>query len=116
MIEMLKNNATSFLLKADIQGIEKMLKYIKAVSEKSEEYIKILYLGQEKRLAIKLESDVDEMLIKEDIIEVYMDEEELEYFKERLDNSLISKCFYPAEICERRCKNKYATIYFDIIS
>lgn len=116
MIEMLKNNAASFLLKADIQGIEKMLKYIKTVSEKSEEYIQILYLGQEKRLAIKLESDVDEMLIREDIIEVYMDEEELKYFEERLYNSLISKCFYPAEICERRCKNKYATIYFDIIS
>ena len=42
---------------------------------------------------------MDEMLIREDIVEVYMDEEELEYLEERLKNSLISKYFYPAEIC-----------------
>ena len=59
---------------------------------------------------------MDEMLIREDIVEVYMDEEELEYLEERLKNSLISKYFYPAEICERRYKNKCATIYCDIIS
>ena len=45
-----------------------------------------------------------------------MDEEELEYLEERLKKSLINKCFYPAEICERRYKNKYVTIYCDIIS
>lgn len=116
MIEMLKNNTMSFLLKVDTQGIEEMLKYIKTVSEKSEEYIQILYSGQKKNFAIKLDSDVDEMLILEDIVEVYMDEEELEYLEERLKNSLISKYFYPAEICERRYKNKCATIYCDIIS
>lgn len=116
MIEMFKNNTMSFLLKVDTQGIEEMLKYIKTVSEKSEEYIQIIYSGQKKRFAIKLDSDVDEMLIREDIIEVYMDEEELEYLEERLNNSLISKCFYPAEICERRYKNKCVTIYCGVIS
>ena len=50
MIEMFRNNTMSFLLKVDTQGIEEMLKYIKTVSEKSEEYIQILYLGQEKRI------------------------------------------------------------------
>lgn len=34
MIEMLKNNKISFLLKLDTQGIEEMLKYIKTVSKK----------------------------------------------------------------------------------
>ena len=45
MIEMFRNNTMSFLLKVDTQGIEEMLKYIKTVSEKSEEYIQILYSG-----------------------------------------------------------------------
>ena len=116
MIEMFRNNTMSFLLKVDIQGIEEMLKYIKTVSEKSEEYIQILYSGQEKKLTIKLDSDVDEMIIREDVVEMCMDEEELEYFEERLKNSQINKCFYPAEICERRYKNKCVTIYCDIIS
>lgn len=116
MIEMLKNNTMSFLLKVDTQGIDKMLKYIETVSEKSKEYIPIIYLGQEKKFTIKLDSDVDEMLISENIVEICMDEEELEYLEERLKNSRISKCFYPAEICERKYKNKCATIYCEIIS
>lgn len=116
MIEMFKNNMMSFLLKADTQGIEEMLKYIKTVSEKSEEYIQILYSGQEKNFTIKLDSDVDEMIIYEDVVKVCMDKEELEYLEERLKNSLINKCFYPAEICERRYRNQYVTIYCDIIS
>ncbi len=53
MIEMLKNNKISFLLKLDTQGIEEMLKYIKTVSKKSEETIQILYLGQKKGFTIK---------------------------------------------------------------
>ena len=116
MIEIFKNNTMSFLLKVDTQGIEEMLKYIKTVLEKSEEYIQILYLGQEKKFIIKLDSDVDEMIIYEDVVEVCMDEEELEYLEERLKNSLINKFFYPAEICERRYNNKCVTIYCDIIS
>lgn len=114
MIEMLKNNTMSFLLKVDTQGIDKMLKYIETVSEKSKEYISIIYLGQEKKFAIKLDSDVDEMLISENIVEICMDEEEIEYLEERLKNSRISKYFYPAEICERKYKNKCATIYCEI--
>ena len=60
-------------IKVDTQGIEEMLKYIKTVSEKSEEYIQILYSGQEKKLTIKLDSDVDEMIIREDVVEMCMD-------------------------------------------
>lgn len=116
MIELLKNSTASFLLKVDAQGIEEMLKYIKILSEKSGEYIQITYSGERRRFAIKLDSNIDEILIREDIIEVHMDEEELEYLKERLNDSLISKCFYPAEICERKHKNKYVTIYCDVIS
>lgn len=84
MVEIVKGNTNSFLLKIDIQGVEKMLMYISSVSEKSEEYIQILYSGKEKSFSIKLDSNVDEMFISEDIIEMYMDEEELEYFEERL--------------------------------
>lgn len=116
MIEMFKNNTMSFLLKVDTQGIEELLKYIQTVSEKSKEHIQILYLGQERKFIIKLDSDVDEMIIYEDVIEVCMDEEELDYLEERLKKSLINNCFYPAEICERRYKNKYVTIYCGIIS
>lgn len=41
MIEMFKNNAMSFLLKVDAQGVEEMLKYIKTILKTGEEYIQI---------------------------------------------------------------------------
>lgn len=44
-----------------------------------------------------------------------MDYEELEYFEHRLEEALNSGCFYPAEICERRHKNNYTTLYCDIV-
>lgn len=54
MIEMFRNYTMSFFLKVDTQGIEEMLKYIKIVSEKSEEYIQIIYSGQKKDLQLSL--------------------------------------------------------------
>lgn len=54
MIEMFRNDTMSFFLKVDTQGIEEMLKYIKIVSEKSEEYIQIIYSGQKKDLQLSL--------------------------------------------------------------
>ena len=54
MIEMFINDTMSFFLKVDTQGIEEMLKYIKIVSEKSEEYIQIIYSGQKKDLQLSL--------------------------------------------------------------
>lgn len=68
MVEIVKSSTNSFLLKVDIQGIEKMLMYINNVSEKCEDYIQILYSGKEKGFSIKLDSNVDEMFISEDII------------------------------------------------
>lgn len=115
MIEMIKSSAISFLLKTDIQGIEEMLMYIKELNGRDREYPQILYLGKKRNLEIELNTDVDKMLISEDVIKVYMEEEELEYFEQRLENALISGCFYPAEICERKYKNRYVTIYCDII-
>ena len=116
MIELVKSSTASFYLKADKQGIEKMLMYIKTLSDKSEKCLQVLYLGNERNFVIKHNSNTDEMLISKDIIKVYLDEEELKYFEQRLNNSLVSNCFYPAEICEQRYKNKNITLYCDIIS
>ena len=48
MIEMFRNNTMSFLLKVDTQGIEEMLKYIKTVSEKSEE-LSLIHISEPTR-------------------------------------------------------------------
>lgn len=74
MIEMFKNNAMSFLLKVDAQGVEEMLKYIKTILETGEEYIQILYLGQERKFTLKIDPSVDKMIIHEGVIEVCMDD------------------------------------------
>ena len=75
MIAFDKDGTYSFVLKTDIQGIRKILMYIDTVLEKSEESIPIRYSGKEKNFSIKLDPDMDEMFIREDFIEMYMDEE-----------------------------------------
>jgi hypothetical protein len=40
-----------------------------------------------------------------------MDEDELEYAKKRFIDSMIDKCFFPAELCECTYKKYGITIY-----
>lgn len=115
MIEIVKNSNISFLLKIDIQGIKEILMYTKEKSSNNKECLQVIYLGKKIDLEIRLSSDIDDMIVCEDFIEVYMDGEELEYLEQRLENALKSKCFYPAEICERRYKSSYVTLYCEII-
>ena len=115
MIVLFENHKISFLLKMDTQGIEEMLKYIEDGSIKSKIQIPIIHLRQERKLTIKIDADIDEMLIHKDEIELYMDEEELAYFYERLCHAFTNNCFYPAEVCERKYQNQYVTIYCDTI-
>lgn len=115
MIALFENHKTSFLLKMDTQGIEEMLKYIENGSINHEIQISIVYSGQERKLTIKIDADIDEVLIHKDGVELYMDEEELAYFYERLCHAFTNNCFYPAEVCERKYQNQYVTIYCDTI-
>ena len=115
MIALFEKHKTAFILKIDTQGIEEMLKYIEDDSTKSEIQIPIVYSGQERKLTIKIGTDIDELLIHRDEIELYMDEEELVYFHERLCHAFTNNCFYPAEVCERKYQKRYVTIYCDTI-
>ncbi|MBD5542319.1 MAG: hypothetical protein HDR00_14245 [Lachnospiraceae bacterium] len=115
MIEMIKSNRITFWLKIDIQGIEELLIYINGLNGKSRKYPQILYLGKERKLEIELDTEIDELLIGKDVIKLYMDEEELEYLEERLKDALISRCFYPAEMCGRTYKNRNVYIYCEIV-
>ena len=49
MVEIVKNSTNSFLLKVDIQGIEKMLMYINTVSEKAKNIFKY-YIREKQRI------------------------------------------------------------------
>ena len=115
MIELLRTSSNAFLLKLDAQGIKVLLKYIYTILEGNETHVQICYPGQRKNLVIKLDLDAARISITKKVIELYMGKDELEYFKERLNSSLINKYFYPAEICERDYKSKYITIYCDAI-
>jgi hypothetical protein len=39
-----------------------------------------------------------------------MDKDEVEYFKHRLNEAIEGKGFYPAELCERKMKDKNVTL------
>lgn len=50
MIEMIKSNAISFILKIDIRGIEELCIYIKELNNKSKRCPQILYVEEKKIL------------------------------------------------------------------
>ena len=115
MIKLNKNSTSSFSIQMDAEGINESLEYLKNVNEERNGYLKIMYWGGEIKLQIELNMNIDEIRISKDIVVIYMDYEELEYFEHRLEEALNSGCFYPAEICERRHKNNYTTLYCDIV-
>lgn len=115
MIKLIKNSTSSFNIQMDAEGINETLKYLKNMNEKENGYLRTMYWGGEIKLQIELDTNIDEIRISKDIVAIYMDNEELEYFEQRLEGALSSGYFYPAEICERRHKNSYATLYCDIV-
>ena len=115
MIKLLKNDTTAFRIQMDAEGINETLQYIKNVNEEGKDCLQIIYRGSENKLQIEIDINTDEIRISGDVVTIYMDYEELEYFEHRLKAALDSGCFYPAEICERRYKNRYATLYCDIV-
>lgn len=114
MIKLIKNSTSSFCIQMDAEGINETLKYLKNMNEEGKGYLQIMYWGGEIKLQIEINMNIDEIRISRDIVTIYMDYEELEYFEQRLEEALNNGCFYPAEICERRYKNSYATLYCDI--
>ncbi len=114
MIKLIKNSTSSFCIQMDAEGINETLKYLKNMNEENG-YLQTMYWRGEIKLQIELNLNIDEIRISKDIVAIYMDYEELEYFKQRLEEALNSGCFYPAEICERRHKNSYTTLYCDIV-
>ena len=115
MIKMIKYGAISFHLRIDINGIEEMLEYIEKLGNKDKVNLQIQYLGKNRNFEIELNNDVDKLLVSEKLVKIYMDDEEFEYFEQRLKDSLTSSYFYPSEICEKYYNNRYATIYCDVM-
>ena len=115
MIEMIKNSAISFHIKVDIHGIKQMLSYIEENDNNGKGHLKLIYLGKNRRLEIELNYQEYRIIITEDTIKICMDDEEIDYLKQRLEEALISKSFYPSEICERNYKNRSITLYCDVM-
>lgn len=115
MIEMIKNSAISFTIRVDIQGIEQMLNYIEENSINGKGQLQLMHLGKNRRFEIELDNQEDRIIITKDIIRICMDDEEIDYLKQRLEEALVSKSFYPSEICERNYNNRSITLYCDVI-
>ncbi len=115
MIKLIKNNPLSFYIQMDTKGINETLKYLKNVNEGGKDYLQIIYRGGKIKLQIEFDMNNNEIRINSDMVAICMDYEELKYFEQRLEVALNDGCFYPAEICERRYKDKYTTLYCNIV-
>lgn len=115
MIEMIKSSAISFDIRIDIQGINQMLSYIEKNDIDGMGHLQLIYLGRSRRFEIELDNQDDRIIITGDTIKLYMDDEEIDYLKQRLEEALVSKSFYPSEICERNYKNRNITLCCDVM-
>lgn len=116
MIELIKVGNISFHLNMDMLGTEKMIEYIENMNcNNNGSVLEVMHLGKNKRFLIEVNDYGESLSITNQIIKIEMDDDEIEYFKQRLQECLISKSFYPAELCERYLNNKYISIYVSIV-
>lgn len=115
MIEMIKKSSISFHIRVDMQGVEQILNYIENTYIDVKVDLELIYLEKSRKFEIELDNQKDELIINENVIKMCMDDEEIDYLKQRLEEAQIRKSFYPSEICDRHYKNKNVTLYCDVI-
>ncbi|MDE6252639.1 MAG: hypothetical protein K2M78_08375 [Lachnospiraceae bacterium] len=115
MIELIKNNKSSFTINMDMTDVEDLINFIVKIVNYGGGEKFILHSGRKKHLEIQIDEEEDILIITKDFVRIYMDLEELEYLRDRLEKTLITRVFYPAEICERYYKEIYVTLYCNVV-
>ncbi len=108
MIELVKIYKCSLLLKISKDNASLLYDYLDNLDKNS---MSILFKGKE----IDFEIIVDELdislIMNNKSIKIYMDDEEVQFFKYRINEAIEGRGFFPAELCDRKMKNKTISIY-----
>lgn len=107
MIEFVKNRKDSFFLRIPRDNVTLFYNYLDKLDKNC---VSIMFNGKEVDFEIVIDEIAYDLIIQSRLIKMYMDDEELDFFKYRLKEVIEGKDFYPSEICERQFKNKNVTI------
>lgn len=110
MIEMFFNGKYSLMLAVDINGVKEMLEYLKSCNLESS-FIKLKYNENEIKFQIISNENPTNIYINKSFVSLEMDEDEIEYFIDRLEICKKTSAFFPAELCERNLNGKNIMIY-----
>lgn len=109
MIELVKDSNISMTLKINKNDIPYLLNYLEKHNQDA--MFNIIYKGVKTKFEIKIDEFSDELIINNKKIKIFMDNDELEYFVKKLYEVTEGYDFFPSELCERKVKNKYVSIY-----
>ena len=109
MIELVKDSNISMTLKINKNDIPNLLNHLEKHNQDA--MFNIIYKGVKTKFEIKIDEFSDALIINNKKIIIFMDNDELEYFVKKLYKVTEGYDFYPSELCERKVKNKYVSIY-----
>ena len=112
MVELIKDGKYSVVLKISKCDVSFLLEYLNNLNDSC---ISVLFNGKIVKFEIFIDEIEYDLIIKSDSIKIYMDHDEIEYFKYRLNEVIAGNNFFPSELCERRLKNNSVTIYCIVV-
>ena len=107
MVELIKDSKYSLVLTITRDDASTLYDYLDNQDQKS---ISILFNEKEADFEIVIDEIEYSLIINKKSIKLYMDDEEILFFKQRLAEVIAGKDFYPSELCERKIKGKNITI------
>lgn len=107
MVELIKDSKYSFALYISRNDASLLYDYLDNLNNNS---ISILFNDNKVDFEIVIDEIQYSLIIYNKSIKLYMDNEEIHFFKYRLNEVIEGRDFYPSELCERKMKNKNITI------
>lgn len=113
MIEFKQSNKYSIKFEYNENDVQKLIEELdNAIANNVGIHgVKVITEGVNKTLKFKKDNEENRIVSTVNEISITMDEDELEYAKKRFIDSMIDKCFFPAELCECTYKKYGITIY-----
>lgn len=118
MININKENELALKIEFDEEGSKELIKVLEKTIHMQRGLLEVKNKinGNTIDLEFIQNDDINKILFNDNKIVIMIDKDEIEYAIERFIESIDSKYFYPAEVCECSNKKKYLTVYADFIN
>ncbi len=107
MVRLTKKLKRSLYIEIDKTGAKDLINYL----SKNLISINITHNDKKKKFIIFVKEGANNILINDELVKLELDEEEKDFFLQRLHCCIQKNSFYPAELCEREMKNRTISIY-----